>query len=86
MNEYIDAKELRKAYRDWFDTYDWHHNGKDYEKSTIAKAVQILDKQPAADVIPVEWIKEQKDKCFSRSAALVLSNLIIEWRKENNDK
>ena len=59
MSRYIDAKELRKAYRDWFDTYDWHHNGKDYEKTTISRAVRILDEQPTADVVEVKhghWI------------------------------
>ena len=46
----------------------------------------IIEQQPTADVIPIEWIKEQKDKCFPYSTtALVLNGLITEWERREDD-
>ena len=49
--------------------------------------VRIIREQPTADVIPIEWIKEQKDKCFPYSVtALTLNGLLMEWEGREDAK
>ncbi len=52
MNGYIKADILRKEYNDWYKLFLWG-DGTDTEKATIARAIQILNEQPIADVVEV---------------------------------
>ena len=49
--------------------------------------VRIIREQPTADVIPIEWIKEQKDKCYPYSITeRVLNGLITDWERREDAK
>ena len=57
MSEYIKADMLRKEYNDWYKLFLWG-DGTDAEKATIARAIQILNEQPIADVVEVVRCKD----------------------------
>ena len=47
----------------------------------------VLSQAEPADVIPIEWIKEQKDKCFPYSVtALTLNGLLMEWEGREDEQ
>ena len=49
------------------------------------RVISDLDRLSPVDAIPIEWIKEQKDKCFPYlTTALVLNGLITEWERRND--
>lgn len=49
--------------------------------------VELLENMPTADVIPIEWIKEQKDKCFSDSiTAIELKHLLEKWERREDER
>ena len=80
MSRYIDADALAK------DTWMLYRAEEhiDYNVA-IVDALNVIDEQPTADVIPIEWIKEQKNKCFPYStAALVLNGLLTEWERRTD--
>ena len=47
--------------------------------------VDMIESRPTADAIPIEWIKEQKDKCFSYSITeRELNDLLIKWERRED--
>ena len=47
--------------------------------------VDMIESRPTADVIPIEWIKEQKDKCFPYSITeRELNDLLIKWERRED--
>ena len=47
----------------------------------------VLSQAEPADVIPIEWIKEQKDKCFPYSVtAITLNGLLMEWEGREDEQ
>lgn len=45
-----------------------------------------IDGLPTADAIPIEWIKEQKDKCFPYSITeRELNDLLMKWERREDD-
>lgn len=47
----------------------------------------IMENEPTADVIPIEWIKEQKDKCFPYSITeRELNDLLIKWERREDER
>lgn len=49
--------------------------------------VDAVKAQPTADVIPIEWIEEQKDKCFPDSITEIsLRHLLADWERRKDDK
>ena len=72
MSRYIDADELIKI---------GLQDGA-YEYVSVDEIANF----PTADVIPIEWIKEQKDKCFPYSVtALALNGLLTEWERREDE-
>lgn len=74
MSEYIKVDILRKEYNDWYKLFTWG-NGTDAEKATIARAIQILNEQPTADVAKVvrckncmDWQTDWTPYCFEEGA------------------
>ena len=48
--------------------------------------VDMIESRPTAAVIPIEWIKEQKDKCFPYSITeRELNDLLIKWERRLNN-
>lgn len=73
MSRYIDADELIKI---------GLQDGA-YEYVSVDEIANF----PTADVIPIEWIKEQKDKCFPYSVtALALNGLLAEWERREDEQ
>ena len=53
----------------------------------LSTAISELRLIPTADVIPIEWIKEQKDKCFPDSiTAIALKHLLTEWERREDER
>lgn len=80
MSRYIDA-----------DRIDWKliipTNATTAEENMIHCAKKLVERQPTVDAIPIEWIKEQKDKCSPYSASeLVLDGLIAEWERSGHEQ
>lgn len=47
---------------------------------------EYIEDAPTADVIPIEWIKEQKDKCVPYSITEVtLKHLLAEWERREDE-
>lgn len=97
MSKYIKADELISHFNDWalqespnserdchvFEYSEWNLKSMIYR--TIKEAIKGIQEQPAADVIPIEWIKEQKDKCFPNSiTAIALKHLLAEWERRED--
>lgn len=79
MSRYIDAEVLDDI------VDELNRNGYDISNTTLVRGKIILSHIPTADVIPIEWIKEQKDKCFPYSiTALALNGLITEWERRED--
>ena len=70
----IDADALKQRIREKFDGL--------IERIEINS---VINSQPTADVIPIEWIKEQKDKCFPYSITeRELNDLLIKWERRED--
>ena len=77
MSRYIDADAYRKKWADIFDSA--------YGDSCCDMFKKSINEQPTADVIPIKWIKEQKDKCFPDSiTAIALKHLLTEWERRED--
>ena len=51
-------------------------------EDSMSGVYRTIDRKPTANVIPIEWIKEQKDKCFPDSiTAITLNHLLTEWER-----
>lgn len=71
------------------DRIDWRliipTNPTTAEENMIYRARKLVESQPTVDAIPIEWIKEQIDKCFPYSTvALMLDGLIAEWERRED--
>lgn len=96
MSRYIDADKLFLNFNDWAfaESPDERHSDvPEYSEHkihemiyrTINEAMSAIEQQPTADVIPLEWIKEQKDKCFPYSVtAITLNDLLTEWERRED--
>ncbi len=72
VNITVDKQELIKALQ--------------YDRDSYSRGYMDGMNHENADVIPIEWIKEQKDKCSPYSStALVLNGLLTEWERRKNE-
>lgn len=80
MSRYVDADTFDDTVQK-LNEQGWHITNIDYKRMD-----NVLFEMPTADVIPIEWIKEQKDKCFPDSiTAIALNGLLTEWKRREND-
>ena len=86
MNRYIDANAIVDKVCEGISCNEcsFGTNEDGMSECVLNKRIAEL---PTADVIPIEWIKEQKDKCFPYSVtALTLNGLLKEWEGRENDE
>lgn len=81
MCRYVDAD----AFDDTVQTLN--EQGWNITRGEYKRMDRVLFEMPTADVIPIEWIKEQKDKCFPDSITEIsLKHLLADWERREDEQ
>ena len=79
--KYIDADALIAKWEE-----DIKHIPNASFRAMMQGAINEVSNAPTADVVPIEWIKEQKDKCVPYSITeITLKHLLAEWERREDE-
>lgn len=87
----IDADKLTKklVYRQWDIDDDIGATEDTIRVDEVGNCIDIVKKQKTVEAIPIEWIEQwakERNKMGYTIDMCYTNDLIIDWRKENEDK
>lgn len=85
----IDADSVKKGI-DELKQSPWYYDRNRVYFVIRKNAVEIverlcIDKEPTIDAIPISFLEKLSDNAQNEEAALMIDEIIAQWRKENAD-